>query len=429
MKKYILKLFILLLVYSCGDDVQFNSPAFQGDKENELWRASAFSAAINESGELTIIGTNNFETVKLIVPTAVEGNFQLGVVNAVEAIYEGPNNTFLSTNNTPDESVSLYPEIGEMQIESIDVVNETFTGTFRFLAFDESGTNSIGFTNGIFFKVPLVEGSLPTNPLTCEETETNAETARLNYEATFSPDLDFINREDFESACSAYSNALSLQRNFCGDPDGSILALIENLEGCEMPCEFAENNTTEAALQFNTSTLGTYLESCQQYQVYLNQQIEICGDPDGSLQAELAALDCTDDDNDGVPNVYEDFNGDGDLENDDIDNDGVPNYLDDDDDGDGVLTADEAKDANGNPLDTDDDGDVDYLDDDDDGDGILSNFETGDTDGDGTPDYLDPDDDGDGILTANESPDPNGDGNPDDAVDTDADGVPNYLQA
>ncbi|MEM1118813.1 MAG: gliding motility-associated C-terminal domain-containing protein [Bacteroidota bacterium] len=46
-----------------------------------------------------------------------------------------------------------------------------------------------------------------------------------------------------------------------------------------------------------------------------------------------------DSDMDGTPDLAEDLNGDGNLENDDTDGDSIPNYLDDDDDGDGILTA------------------------------------------------------------------------------------------
>ncbi|MEZ5480447.1 MAG: OmpA family protein, partial [Thiolinea sp.] len=50
-----------------------------------------------------------------------------------------------------------------------------------------------------------------------------------------------------------------------------------------------------------------------------------------------------------------------------------------------------------------------------------------DTDGDGTIDALDPDDDNDGIMTALENADPNGDGNPADALDSNDDSNPDYL--
>ncbi|MEZ5282867.1 MAG: FG-GAP-like repeat-containing protein [Acidimicrobiales bacterium] len=52
-----------------------------------------------------------------------------------------------------------------------------------------------------------------------------------------------------------------------------------------------------------------------------------------------------------------------------------------------------------------------------------------DTDGDTVPDYMDPDDDGDGLPTASESADPNADGDPRDALDSDWNGTPDYLDA
>lgn len=144
-----------------------------------------------------------------------------------------------------------------------------------------------------------------------------------------------------------------------------------------------------------------------------------------------------DDDNDGILNVDENYNG-GPLTDDDTDNDGKPDYLDDDDDNDSIMTR--LEDYNGNGAqddDSDGDGIPDYLDTDDDGDGVITWLENyngalpldDDTDGDGIPDYLDTDDDGDGLLTINESPDPNQNGNPDDAVDTDQDGKMNFIDA
>jgi hypothetical protein len=429
MKKLLLLSLVFLTLFSCGDEVQFNTPAFQGDRENELWRARAFSASIASNGFLTITGTNNFETVNLRLPAVTESTFIVGEIDAIEAEYIDGFGTIFSTNNRPDESVSIYPELGEITIEEIDFINGTFTGTYRFLAFDVSGLNSVGFTNGIFYKVPLISGEFPTNPITCADAEMNVEAAMLAYEATISSDLDLINSSDVEAACNAYTEALTQQRTYCGDPDGSIQAIIDGLGSCQLTCDQAIENRVEAESQYITATIGNFDEKCAQYLLYLQEQIEICGDADGSIQLEIDSLDCGDADGDGVPNVFEDFNGDGDVTNDDIDGDGIPNYLDDDDDGDGIPTADEAIDANGNPIDTDGDGDVNYLDRDDDGDGLFSNFESGDTDGDGVPDYLDDDDDGDSILTINENADPNADGNPIDAVDTDSNGIPDYLQA
>ena len=154
----------------------------------------------------------------------------------------------------------------------------------------------------------------------------------------------------------------------------------------------------------------------------------------------------SDDDGDTLPTAQEgaDPNGDGNA-NDarDTDRDGTPDYLDNDDDNDGKPTATEV--ANG---DADGDRIVDYLDPDDtttnagggdsDGDGIKDAHEfdvngdnqgPDDSNGDKTPNYLDIDDDGDGVPTSAEKADLNGDGNPADAWDTDADTIPDYLDA
>ena len=41
----------------------------------------------------------------------------------------------------------------------------------------------------------------------------------------------------------------------------------------------------------------------------LEEQIEFCGDGNGNIQAILDELNCGDDDFDGIPNAFEDFNG------------------------------------------------------------------------------------------------------------------------
>ncbi|MFC4635815.1 T9SS type A sorting domain-containing protein [Dokdonia ponticola] len=110
----------------------------------------------------------------------------------------------------------------------------------------------------------------------------------------------------------------------------------------------------------------------------------------------------TDSDGDGIPNIDEDLNGNGDLEDDDTDNDMIPNYLDEDDDGDSVNTSIEIE-------------------------GIGAGFTAQDfidTDNDLIENYLDNDDDGDGIPTINE--DYNGNGSPldDDLNDND---IPDFL--
>ena len=120
-------------------------------------------------------------------------------------------------------------------------------------------------------------------------------------------------------------------------------------------------------------------------------------------------------DNDGIPNFYDvnfpgyfDSNGDGVNDNMDKDLDGIPNYLDRDSDNDGIPDTIESfgVDANGdgridNFTDVDNDGLSDNVDANTAGGTFLRLSGIGlgaiDTDGDGIPNYLDLDSDNDGI--------------------------------
>ncbi len=95
---------------------------------------------------------------------------------------------------------------------------------------------------------------------------------------------------------------------------------------------------------------------------------------DTDMDGMIDALD-PDDDNDCVPTILEDPDGNNDPTTDDTDMDGTPNYLDDDDDGDNLTSCMEDANDNGDPTDDD-------------------------ADGDGIPNYLEPDSDGDCSLMA-----------------------------
>jgi hypothetical protein len=145
----------ILSVSSCSDDVEFSNPAFQGDRNNQLWRADSFRAELTDTGELIITGTNNIETVRLILPNSNTTSYELGDTSSAKAEYIDGFGAVFSTANTADESVTIYPERGEITITEKDASRGTFTGEFRFIAFDDEGFNPVGFSNGLFLKVKL----------------------------------------------------------------------------------------------------------------------------------------------------------------------------------------------------------------------------------------------------------------------------------
>ena len=75
--------------------------------------------------------------------------------------------------------------------------------------------------------------------------------------------------------------------------------------------------------------------------------------PNRSLIFYIDMLDLvenTNHDEDNVPSIIEDLDGDGDPRNDDTDEDLIPDYLDPDDDGDGIATKDEDANNDGDPT-------------------------------------------------------------------------------
>ncbi|MBC5838127.1 gliding motility-associated C-terminal domain-containing protein [Flavobacterium sp. F-392] len=152
-------------------------------------------------------------------------------------------------------------------------------------------------------------------------------------------------------------------------------------------------------------------------------------DDDSDNDGITDTIEAFDKNHDGIPDLFASGN--------DADHDGLDDSFEGANTRDGFVVNDELKNGSIDTNNTDKKDQPDYRDTDDDNDGVFTIYEIDpnqdgngpdDTDKDGIPDYLDIDDDGDGETTRNEGADPNGDGNPNDAVDANANGVPDYLE-
>lgn len=145
---------VAFLLTSCNE-VEFNNPAFQADINYKVWRADTFQASFNADGDLVITGTNNFETVILTLQSDEVGSTGLGPDwNSKGEFIDGLGKRY-TTNIEPDETVSVYRDLGRVEITSKNETTNTYTGNFYFEAFDENGQNPVGVSNGIFFEVKL----------------------------------------------------------------------------------------------------------------------------------------------------------------------------------------------------------------------------------------------------------------------------------
>lgn len=215
---------------SCGDEVEFNSPSIQGNKDGNFWRAQYFAADIDYGGFL-IEGGKQGEILQLVTSNDVRGTFNLGGSNTNVAIFRDATGRVYSTANEPHPSLTLYPAEGQIIVEDISNTQpKNVTGTFWFTAFTADGLHSVNFNNdivGAFYQVPLVGGLVAIdNGSACLQATQQASIAQSTYNATD------ITMPDFTEVCNAYMVALNEKIASCGDEDGSILAIVESLDNC-----------------------------------------------------------------------------------------------------------------------------------------------------------------------------------------------------
>ncbi len=159
-KQISIALLVIVSFFSCGDDLTFNNPAVQGNKDSELWRAISYAADIDFGGFL-IEGGNGVETVQLVTLDDRAGVYPLGNGTMSRALFRDQQGVLYSTEFVADPSLSLYPATGEIIVESVSNTDpKTVTGTYWFQAYSEDGTKTVSFNEGVFYQVPLIGGLL-----------------------------------------------------------------------------------------------------------------------------------------------------------------------------------------------------------------------------------------------------------------------------
>ncbi|MDX1279298.1 DUF6252 family protein [Oceanihabitans sediminis] len=225
MKKLLVLLVSVVFMVSCGDELESNTPAFQGDKDGSLWKGDYYSAAMDANGNLVVSGGKGGETVVLTIASTNVGSYSLGDGSASEAAFNNVAELHFSTYNDPDPALQLYPADGEITIEEFNLSNRTVTGSFWFNAFTDSGMQTVNYSKGVFYQIP-VSGTVDSNIISCDDAVAASVTAQAAYEAATTGDANY------SELCNAYKAALEAQIVSCGDGNGVLQGLIDGLS-CE----------------------------------------------------------------------------------------------------------------------------------------------------------------------------------------------------
>ena len=156
MKKHLLFFVLLFSLFSCQEDVSFNNPAFQANKDNVFWRAVQSRATVNSGGSLVMEAYTATEVVTLKTNSAAVGTYYLGTSPMVTAsyVYTDP-----VTKETITFSTGFGVGNGQIVITEYDAVAKTISGTFKFNlenTFDNPLAGpTMNFQYGVFYKVPV----------------------------------------------------------------------------------------------------------------------------------------------------------------------------------------------------------------------------------------------------------------------------------
>ena len=151
MKKFLSLLLVALAFTSCEDDVSFNNPSVQGEKDNVFWRASDYRASV-AGGSLTVSAFTPYEILTLKTVSSAPGTYILGEDDLNVATYsielDGATSTYTTGTDIGD---------GEIIIDAAQAAG-TISGKFKFNAHittDPLAGLVVNYQYGVFYRVPL----------------------------------------------------------------------------------------------------------------------------------------------------------------------------------------------------------------------------------------------------------------------------------
>lgn len=147
----------ILTVFSCQDDIQTSNPTLQGLRHGDYtWRATTRTASLQNTGALSISGSDGYGTMIISLPTATVGTYELGEGKLATITYTEQNTTYSTQNNGTEYPVYLGD--GQVTIDEVNAENSTLKGRFYFNSYDNSGAKYMNFSEGVFYNLKFSAG-------------------------------------------------------------------------------------------------------------------------------------------------------------------------------------------------------------------------------------------------------------------------------
>lgn len=148
MKRLLPILLLSLFIFSCSNEIQDSIPAFQGVKDSVFFRTASSSAVFNDNGSLTIQGTSETETLNILINSTNQSQVELGGDN--------PNTNIASFTDEFGNIFSTASSSADGQINYQINGDNTVSGTFNFTALRNGIADTLTFSRGFMFGIPIL---------------------------------------------------------------------------------------------------------------------------------------------------------------------------------------------------------------------------------------------------------------------------------
>lgn len=146
MRQFLVALISVLTFVSCST-IEDNTPALQGVRDTLLLRTSDSRAIFNEDGDLLIQGELGAEVI----------SFQIENQAQTQITFGGQNNQ--SVASYTDQNGKLFTTASSQGSGVLDFIfngDNTVSGDFKFTAFTPSLADTVVFSRGVIYRVPIL---------------------------------------------------------------------------------------------------------------------------------------------------------------------------------------------------------------------------------------------------------------------------------
>ncbi|MEW7290086.1 DUF6252 family protein [Aquimarina sp. 2304DJ70-9] len=142
---------------SCSTDIEINNPALQAKIDGEVFTSSIKRAVIYEDGTLVISGSADDKSISFTTSATKVGTYKMAQQSVNTVSFKKNQEEFTAKEGETDGTVNIT-----------EIHNNEISGNFYFNDLKDDNGNSMNFSDGWFYRIPLENGVIEEEVITPE---------------------------------------------------------------------------------------------------------------------------------------------------------------------------------------------------------------------------------------------------------------------